>query len=134
MPVDGAQLARSSAPRIDLKASPHLVGGPAQGHEAAQHVQSVQAGDQIKEGVGWVGRQEIACGVQLSPRKKLPDQECQGEEPPAIRPSLTPSIRPLRAATCAYCSATLLKISTPVLNHSTFGAGIAQSATCIRMK
>src|ERR1700730_4786364 len=44
--------------------------------------------------------------------------------PPAIRPYSTSSIRPLRAATCAYCSATLLKISTPVLNHSSFGAGI----------
>src|SRR5438128_281042 len=43
------------------------------------------------------------------------------KRPPRIRPSPTPSIRPLRAATCAYCSATLLKISTPVLNHSTFG-------------
>jgi hypothetical protein len=44
-------------------------------------------------------------------------------------------IRPLHAATCAYCSATLLKISTPVLNHSSFGAGnCTQSVTCIRMK
>jgi hypothetical protein len=39
------------------------------------------------------------------------------------------------ARTVRKISATLLKISTPVLNHSTFGAGIcAQSATCIRMK
>src|SRR5262249_2784192 len=39
-----------------------------------------RAGEQIKEGVGWVGRQEVACGVQLLPRKELPDQECEGEQ------------------------------------------------------
>src|SRR2546430_14607706 len=132
MPVDGAQL-HAQAHLGKLKASPHLVNRQDQGHQAAQQVQPVQPGEQIKEGVGWVGRQVVACGVQLLPRKELPDQECQGEE--AIRPYPTSSIRPLRAATCAYCSATLLKISTPVLNHSTSGAGIcAQSATCIRMK
>src|SRR6516165_543397 len=134
MPVDSAQL-HAQAHLFHLKASPHLVDRQGQGHDAAQQVQSVQAGEQIKEGVGWVGRQEVAGGVELLPRKELPDQECEGNRPPTIRPSPTPSIRPLRAATCAYCSATLLKISTPVLNHSTFGAGIcAQSATCIRMK
>src|SRR6516165_11394173 len=79
MPVDSAQL-HAQADLFHLKASPHFVDRQGQGHEAAQQVQSVQAGEQIKEGVGWVGRQEVACGVQLLPCKELPDQECTGEE------------------------------------------------------
>src|SRR6516225_10942196 len=80
MPVDGAQL-HAQAHLLYLEASPpHLVGGHPQSHEAAQQVQSVQSREQIKEGVGRVGRQEIARGVQLLPRQKLPDQECNGEQ------------------------------------------------------
>ena len=46
-----------------------------------------------------------------------------------------PSIFPRRAAICAHCSATLLKIRTPVLSHNSFGTGSGlQSATSIRMK
>jgi len=55
MPVDGAQ-PHAQAHLVHLKASPHLVGSPSQGHEAAQQVQSMQTGEQIKEGVAWVGR------------------------------------------------------------------------------
>ena len=40
-------------------------------------------GDQVEEGVGWIGRHEIARGAQLLPRQELPDQECKGERPPA---------------------------------------------------
>src|SRR3984893_7044044 len=79
MPIEGAQ-PHAQAHLVQIKASPHLVGGPSQGHEAAQQVQSMQAGEQIKEGVAWVGRQEVACGVQLSPRKELPNQEYKGEQ------------------------------------------------------
>src|SRR5262245_21509661 len=79
MPVEGAQL-QAQAHLVHVKASPQLVAGHPQSHEAAQQVQSVQAGEQIKKGVGRVGRQEIACGVQLLPREKLPDQECNGEQ------------------------------------------------------
>src|ERR1700694_6171474 len=79
MPIEGAQ-PHAQAHLVQIKASPHLVGGPSQGHEAAQQVQSVHAGEKIKEGVAWVGRQEVACGVQLSPRKELPKQERYGEQ------------------------------------------------------
>src|SRR5207253_883073 len=51
-----------------------------EGRQAAQQVQPVQPGEQIKEGVGWVDRQEVAGGVELLPRKELPDQECEGEQ------------------------------------------------------
>src|SRR6516162_11753262 len=108
MPVDGAQL-HAQAHLGQLTASPHLVNRQGQGHQAAQQMQPVQPGEQIKEGVGCVGRQEVACGVQLLPCKELPDQECSGEEASCNQAVSDVFIRPLRAATCAYCSATLLK-------------------------
>src|SRR3974377_733269 len=40
----------------------------------------MQTGEQIKESATWVGRQEVSCGVQLSPRKELPNQERNGKE------------------------------------------------------
>ena len=36
---------------------------------------------------------------------------------------------PRRAATCAHCSATLLKTRTPVLNHSSPGTGSVRQST-----
>ena len=55
--------------------------------------------------------------------------------PPVTRPSLTMSSCRRRAATSAHCSATLLSTSTPVLNHSSRGTGMArQSDSPMRMK
>ena len=46
-----------------------------------------------------------------------------------------PSIFPRRAAICAHCSAPLLKISMPVLSHSSFGTGAGlHSPISIRME
>ncbi len=79
MPVDAAQL-HAQSHLAQIQAAPYLLGGHSQGHKAAQQVQSVRTGEQIEEGVRRVGRQEIACSVELEPRHELPEQERQGEE------------------------------------------------------
>ena len=75
-------------------------------------MQPVHAGDQVKEGGGWVGRQIIARGVELSPCHELPDQESEGENARCEQAGSYASIFPRRAAVCAHCSAPLLKISS----------------------
>ena len=94
MPVDGAQL---TLKRTWFTSKPrHTLTAVGQGHQAAQQVQPVHAGEQVKESDGRVVRQEVTCSVQLLPRQELPDQECKAKTPPAIRPYPTPSICPLR--------------------------------------
>src|SRR5216684_858647 len=134
MPVDGTQL-YAQAHLVHIKASPHLVGGPTQGHEAAQQVQSVHAGEQIKEGVGRVGCQEVACGVQLLPRQELPDQECKGEET-----SCNQAVSDVFYPSPACRNLCVLQRDTAQDQHARvepqqLRRGIcAQSATSIRMK
>jgi hypothetical protein len=43
-------------------------------------VQSVQTGDQVEEGVGWVCGQKVARRVQLPPHEQLADQEPSRED------------------------------------------------------
>src|SRR5450759_5571880 len=67
----------------------------------------MHAGDQVKEGGGWVGRQVIARGVELSPCHELTSQECKGENAPCEQAGfyavhLSPArgnLRPLQCAT-----------------------------------
>ncbi|MHC2514292.1 hypothetical protein ACVMHW_000174 [Bradyrhizobium diazoefficiens] len=64
-----------------------------------------------------------------------PARNAIADAPPASRPTTTPSMSLRRAAMRAHCSATLLRTSTPVLNHSTFGTGIVRQSTMfIRME
>ena len=112
VPVDRAEL-HAQAHLGHLGATPHLGSRSAQRHQTAHQVQPVRRGDHVEEGIGWIGRHEVARGPQLLPRQQLPNQECNGGCPPAHRPMMTSSMSSRRAATYAHCSATLLTTSTP---------------------
>src|SRR3954452_9960446 len=74
MPVDGAEL--HAQPHLaHLSGTEHLGCRSAEGHQTANQMQSVCRGDQVEEGIGWIGRHEIAGNVQLLPYHQLPRQE-----------------------------------------------------------
>src|SRR5437867_5972018 len=58
VPVHRAQL-HTQAYCADLDAAPHLGGGLAPDPQAAQQVQGVQSGEQVKESGGWISRYKV---------------------------------------------------------------------------
>ena len=81
MPVHRAEL-HAQAHLAELRAAaPHDDGGLAPYRQAAQQVQTVQAGQQIEKGVGRVAVDELPGVIQLLPRQQLAGQECEGEQP-----------------------------------------------------
>src|SRR5258707_10274218 len=77
MPIDSAEF-HAQAHLDHLNATPHLGGRSAEGHQTAHQMQPVRRGDQVEEGIGWIGRYEIPRDTQLSPRQELSNQECNG--------------------------------------------------------
>ena len=100
MPVDGAQLDARGA-RCAIRAPRQRLGGrPAERHQAAEDVQPVQAGDQVEEAVGRIGRRRNSRrpSVPARPSAGRPGRR-RRDAPPATRPSLTVSMSSRRAAT-----------------------------------
>jgi hypothetical protein len=97
MPVEGTELDALAQP-IQRDAAPGRVRGAAQGHQPAQHVQAVQSGDEIEEGIGRVSRQEVATPGQLPPHQELAGQKgdrerAAGQEAHTHHVELAPSRR-----------------------------------------
>src|ERR1700704_3045292 len=57
MPVDSAQF-HAQAHLGHLSPTPHLGSRSAQRHQTAHQMQPVGRGDQVEEGIGWIGRYE----------------------------------------------------------------------------
>ena len=107
----------------------------AQTHRPPSRCMPCSAVSSIEEREGRIGRREVAprrlscCHAQSCPARKA-----RVNTPAAIRPFLTPSVCPRRAAARVHCIATLARTSTPVFSHSTRGrASVVQSASIIRM-
>src|ERR1700722_12050183 len=77
MPVDSAELHTQTLLRHRC-ATRYLGGRSAEGDQTAHQMQPVHRGDQVEEGIGWIGRYEIPREAQLSPRQELPSQEYEG--------------------------------------------------------
>ena len=72
VPVDRA---KSYAGSRGADVAAGLRDGPGQGDEAAQEMRAVQAGDQVEEAVGRVGRKKIAGGREFPPGDQLSGEE-----------------------------------------------------------
>src|ERR1700692_2996626 len=77
MPIDSAEF-HAQAHLGHRSAAPYLGDRSAEGDQTAHQMQPVHRGDQVEEGVGWIGRYEIPREAQLSPRQELPSQEYEG--------------------------------------------------------
>src|SRR3954452_23944198 len=79
VPVKCAKL-QAEAQRGEWDAVVQFGAGSGQCHHSAGNVQGVQRCQQVEEGVGRVGRQEIAEAAHLPPCHELAGEEAHGEE------------------------------------------------------
>src|ERR1700730_3751205 len=77
MPIDSAEF-HAQAHLDHLNATPYLGGRSTEGHQTAHEMEPVHGGDQVEEGIGWIGRYEIPREAQLSPRQELASQKYDG--------------------------------------------------------
>src|SRR5580692_7164569 len=77
MPIDSAEF-HAQAHLGHLGAAPYLGDRSAEGDQTAHQMQPVHGGDQVEEGISWIGRYEVPREAQLSPRQELPSQEYKG--------------------------------------------------------
>src|ERR1700684_1574642 len=77
MPVDSAELHSTTHLRPRC-ATRDLGGRSAKADQTAHQMQAVHCGDQVEEGIGWIGRYEIPREAELSPSQELPSEEYKG--------------------------------------------------------
>ena len=121
MPIDGAEI-HAQTHLGHRRAAPDLGGRSAQGDQTAQQMQPVQRGDQVEEGIGRVGRQEVAAVVSCCHTRSWPARN----KADARRPTINVQVAPARGHVCPM-QRDLLMTRTPVFTHNSLGTGSAAS-------